>query len=161
MITDTELPPMLQAINIANMQPKHNGTDTSRIAADSIVGVAGRLRAMVLEQVNCGGSKGATSYEICEATGLVPHSVAARLNELQQLGKVRDSGLRRLGPSGRPQRAYVKCELPPVPPKGKSEAVAALLRLRGKILAYYAARGGWQGSETTRVIEWIDEMVKE
>ena len=46
------------------MRPPHNGTPTSRAAAEQIEPVSGKARATVLEYVRSRGTEGATADEI-------------------------------------------------------------------------------------------------
>jgi len=49
----------------------------------------------VLDLITARGGMGATSHEVCEALGLGPQSVSARLNELYRAGYIGRRGDRR------------------------------------------------------------------
>jgi len=59
----------------------HNGTDTSREAAEAIKGDLGRLQRLVLKAV-AEAPDGLTCKQVEELTGLSHQTASARLNEL-------------------------------------------------------------------------------
>jgi len=85
----------------------HNGTDTSRAAADSMKPHVSDLEREVLQFVKlCGG---ATCDEIEYGKGMAHQTASARIKGLADKGLVRDSGARRKTRSGRQARVYVVC----------------------------------------------------
>ena len=80
---------------------------TSREAADSVRQVAAGLEAAVLELLRAVAPAGLTDAEIEARTGLGPNTARPRRVGLVLKGLVRDSGQRRLTPSGRAARVWV------------------------------------------------------
>jgi hypothetical protein len=74
---------------------------TTIAAAASIEPHAPRLQDRVLQLLQAHGDRGATGEEIAAELQLRTSSATARVNELVQLGKVRDSGSTRENSSGR------------------------------------------------------------
>jgi DNA-directed RNA polymerase specialized sigma24 family protein len=84
--------------------PDHPGaqdTDTSREAAEAIEPVSGRLRRTVHAAIVRAGEHGLTTNECADALGIDKGSIQPRTSELQVLGKIKDSGLRRPNASGK------------------------------------------------------------
>ena len=81
--------------------PGHRDTDTSREAAESVEGVAGRYRLMVLRAILEAGASGLTTNECADLLDVDKGTVQPRTSELLRLGKIKDSGRRRLNASGR------------------------------------------------------------
>lgn len=79
--------------------PFARSRDTSVEAAESMELAAPGLRGRVLEAIRQAG--GATDEEVVDATGLAGNTVRPRRGELEAMGLVRDSGLRRATRSGR------------------------------------------------------------
>lgn len=77
----------------------HSGGETSRDAAADIRRSLPRLEAAVLATLE--GSDGMTAQEIERATGLAGNTVRPRLVALREIGRVEDSGRRRVTASGR------------------------------------------------------------
>lgn len=87
--------------------PAAKGSPTSRAAARSMKRVAPQQRGVVLEWVRQQGRFGTTCDEI-EAQFVMRHqSAAARLWELERMGKVRKTAQRRETRSGRNAAVYV------------------------------------------------------
>lgn len=80
--------------------PGAQDRDTSSAAAAQIAPVAGAIRARVLDRFE--RSSGMTADECAGKLGLSILTVRPRVTELARLGKLRDSGQRRLNGSGRP-----------------------------------------------------------
>lgn len=78
----------------------HNGTDTSRAAAEQIEPRRPNLRGLVLDFVRACQYRGATIDEITLHLKMQMQTVCARRNELGKLGLVADSGQRRRTRSG-------------------------------------------------------------
>lgn len=81
--------------------PCQRHSDTSRAAAEAIKPKAGTLRARVLANVVAKGGHGVTDEEGQAALGMNPNTYRPRRRELEQAGKVVDSGLRRPTHAGR------------------------------------------------------------
>lgn len=81
--------------------PGYQATDTSRAAAVGMAGRAAYLQTVVLGAIRSAGAQGMTIEEVAEATGHGRHSVQPRTSELREMGKIKDSGLRRPLASGR------------------------------------------------------------
>lgn len=79
--------------------PGAQNTDTSRAAAAEIASASPRLRELVLGEFE--RSNGLTADEAAGRLGLSILTVRPRCTELLRLGKLRDSGARRLNNSGR------------------------------------------------------------
>lgn len=69
------------------------------------------LRATVLAFIRDRGQAGATDPEIAAGLGMQSDTARARRCELRDLGMIRDSGLRRPTPSGRPSTVWVECTI--------------------------------------------------
>jgi DNA-binding IclR family transcriptional regulator len=83
------------------LQPPHNGTATSRAAANEIEPFAGRLRADVLIFLRSRGEEGATADEIEQSSGIAGNTIRPRLIELKRLGLVQQTSATRPTRSGR------------------------------------------------------------
>lgn len=79
----------------------HNGSPTSREAAQAIEPHAPSLRARVFEYLCSRGSQGATDDEMQVALSLAAHTQAPRRVELKEAGCVRNSGHKRPTRTGR------------------------------------------------------------
>jgi hypothetical protein len=76
------LNPMINDLPLFNHSvAAHNGTDTSREAAEAIKGDLGRLQRLVLKTV-AEAPDGLTCKEVEQITGLSHQTASARLNEL-------------------------------------------------------------------------------
>lgn len=82
----------------------HNGTDTSRKAASSMIGHARTLRRRIVMEISRRSS--ATCDEIEIALGLSHQTASARIRELTQDGLLRVTSKRRRTISGRLARVY-------------------------------------------------------
>jgi DNA-binding Lrp family transcriptional regulator len=82
----------------------HNGTDTSRDAAESMRPHVSEIEQRVLAFVKL---RARTCEELEEATGLSHQTASARLKGLADKGLIKDSGARRPTRSGRAARVYV------------------------------------------------------
>lgn len=87
--------------------PPHNGTDTSRAAAESVTAHVPRLEQMVLDSVAAAGPDGRTCYEVEFMTGLSHQTASARITSLSRRGALVDSGQRRLTITGRKAIVWV------------------------------------------------------
>jgi hypothetical protein len=81
--------------------PGHRSVDTSIAAAADIAPKQPRLQAMVLSAVRLAGDRGLTTDECAVMLNISVLSARPRFSELRVLGKIVDSGLRRLNCSGR------------------------------------------------------------
>jgi hypothetical protein len=90
--------------------PTHNGSQTSRAAAERVEKKSPSLRYVVLKEICRHGVRGATHEEIAIATGTRLDSVKARVHELGVTGRVR--GLRRTRPTstGSPAMVFIGVE---------------------------------------------------
>ena len=83
----------------------HNGTDTSRDAAESmrphVSAIEGEIRVLLITLGGC------TCDELEVETGLKHQTVSARLKGLADRGLIKDSGTQRKTRSGRGARVYV------------------------------------------------------
>ncbi len=73
--------------------PGHAATDTSIDAATEVASVAGTLRANVMRVL---GEEPLTVHEAAERLDLSVPSVQPRFSELKRMGKIEDSGKRRV-----------------------------------------------------------------
>jgi len=76
--------------------PGHRGVRTSIEAADAVAPKLGRLQRMVHDAIASRGAFGLTADECAEVIGLDRWSIQPRTSELRRMGKIADSGLRRL-----------------------------------------------------------------
>lgn len=81
--------------------PPHNGTDTSREAAEAIRPVAATMRDRIALAVYAAGADGATDQELAERLGMDPSTVRPRRGELVAAGRLADLGERRQTKAGR------------------------------------------------------------
>ena len=87
----------------------HNGTDTSRAAAESMVPHVAGMEKDILGLIRLRGRGGCTCDEM-ECLTQIPHQTAsARIKGLADKGLIKDSGARRKTRSGRAARVYVVC----------------------------------------------------
>jgi predicted transcriptional regulator len=82
-------------------RPPHNDRDTSRAASESMEEAAPRLRERVFRHIKRAGPHGATCHEVERYLKLRHQTASARIWELHQKSRVKDSGYRRSTPSGR------------------------------------------------------------
>ena len=102
--------------------PPAGPSDTSQAAADSLPSRGADLRARVLGYIVGRGSEGATCWEAERALAYMHQTCSPRIWELRLLGRVADSGQRRMTGSGR--RAIVWVALP----EGAAPVAAAAAR---------------------------------
>jgi len=82
---------------------RHDSPDTSRVAAKSVD--TSRLEQLVLETIKGFGEHGCISDDVLSAYSHLPYSsVTARYRALLDKGLIEDTGQRRPGKSGKPQR---------------------------------------------------------
>jgi hypothetical protein len=82
-------------------RPFQKHSDTSRDAAESMRPTAATLREAVFNYLFGRGSDGATDEEIQIDLDMAGNTERPRRRELQEAGKVRDSGMRRTTKTGR------------------------------------------------------------
>lgn len=70
-------------------------SDTSREAAEQIIPKIGKLQGIILEQIRKTGLLGATDLEIQNVLDMDGNTERPRRRELEIMGKIVDSGLRR------------------------------------------------------------------
>jgi DNA-directed RNA polymerase specialized sigma24 family protein len=81
--------------------------ETSHAAAASVTPTLNRLHSMLLAHFIDAGTRGFTSFELAEHTG-VPHvTVSSRLRPMERLGLIVATDETRLGPSGRRSIVWV------------------------------------------------------
>lgn len=80
--------------------PGHRGVDTSIAGAEHIAEALPRLQSDVLAVIKAAGLHGATGDEIATALEWERHRVRPRTSELRNLGRIVDSGKRRLSQQG-------------------------------------------------------------
>jgi len=102
---DSNQPPTAPSIP-AQPLPPHNGTDTSKAAAESKRSTAAIDRERVLAFIES-STKGATCDEICAGLSMKVQTATPRIWELKRDLKIIDSGQRRETRSGRTARVYI------------------------------------------------------
>lgn len=95
--------------------PGFKARETSASAASDMAETAPRLRTRALKALE--RSNGLTADEVAGRLGLSILSIRPRISELTRLGKVRDSGERRLNSSGK--RAIVWMAVQPARLNGR------------------------------------------
>lgn len=81
--------------------PPHNGTETSRAAAESIKESAPNLRERIHAAIAAVGWPGMTRDEIAQQTGISPNTVRPRVIELINAGRLYVTTHQRRTASGR------------------------------------------------------------
>ena len=81
--------------------PYQRHSETSRQAADLMIADANKLRAAVYRYIKGCGARGATDEEVQLALALGGNTERPRRRELQQAGRIEDSGEQRVTRSGR------------------------------------------------------------
>jgi hypothetical protein len=71
--------------------PPHNGSPTSREAAESVRDHVSRLRAAVLDAIRSAGERGMTTDEVEVATGLIHQCASPRLIEIRRMGLIAEA----------------------------------------------------------------------
>lgn len=99
----------------------HNGTSTSKLAADRMKPFAPKQAERVFEFIKSQGDHGATDEEIQTALKMSGNSERPRRHRLLQQGKVRDSKNMRPTESGTPATVWVAVS-PDHPPVAASNA---------------------------------------
>ena len=94
-------------------KPPHNGTDASKLAAETMKPFIGQQRERVLQFIQQCGANGATDEEIQDALKMRGDSERPRRNRLVEWGRIRDSGNLRKTRSGRPATVWVANDSPP------------------------------------------------
>ncbi|NDC63774.1 MAG: hypothetical protein EBZ59_07295 [Planctomycetia bacterium] len=93
--------------------PKHNGSATSRAAAERVEAKAPSARYLVLKDIRRRGAAGATHEEIALATGIRLDTVKARVHELGMQGVVRALRRTRATTSGSAAMVFVCMSMVP------------------------------------------------
>jgi len=95
----------------------HNGTDTSKVAAESVKAALGKQRAVVLQLIKDAGPAGRITDEVEEITGGKHQAISARFHDLHTAGLIYcnadDPKDRRPTRSGRLARIYRAIEYKP------------------------------------------------
>ncbi len=89
----------------------HNGTDTSRDAAESIAPVVNELARGVYDFIKSRGPFGATDEEQQMNLGIPGNTQRPRRNRLEAAGLIRRSGDKRATASGRMAHVWVASDL--------------------------------------------------
>jgi hypothetical protein len=100
----------------------HNGTDTSRAAAEMLAPDVERIRDLVYAAIRDAGKDGVTCEEVEGITGLKHQTASARICDLQGREKggkalprrIADSGMRRNTSGGRPAKVWVTLQYDPM-----------------------------------------------
>lgn len=87
--------------------PPHNGTPTSRAAADSIVPHRKTMKDRVSDFIGSCGFRGATDEEIQEGTGMNPSTERPRRQELEKDKVIKSAGTR-WTKSGREAKVWIR-----------------------------------------------------
>lgn len=74
--------------------------DTAQEASNANGEIRGAIRVKVFQYLLSRGAEGATDYEIATALGMLRTSAGKRRKEIQELGHVEDSGMRRKTDTG-------------------------------------------------------------
>ncbi len=85
----------------------HNGTPTSKAAAESMRHLSVTVRNRVYEHLLEQADYGATAAEIEDTMCIAGNTLRPRLVELRQAGRIEDSGRTRPTPSGRQAVVWV------------------------------------------------------
>ena len=93
----------------------HNGTPTSRIAAQQAKAFAASQQQQVFAFIEQAGEHGATDQEIETALGIAGNSVRPRRRKLVELGRVKASGDLRLTHSNSPAVVWIVKPQPATP----------------------------------------------
>lgn len=88
-------------------QPRYNGVDTNRNAAEFVHPQVKRTRLSELQFVLNRHDYGATADKAGDALGMLPQCVSARCNDLLRLGLICRSGLKRPTSSGGMVHVYL------------------------------------------------------
>lgn len=83
----------------------HRGVETSVAAAEALAPILGRLQGLVLAAIADAGESGLTANELAARLDMDRCALQPRTSELRQMGKIRDSGMRR--PNANGKRAIV------------------------------------------------------
>ena len=90
-----------------NVTVPHNGTDTSKAAAQAILPKLSEVLMRIHMQIIRSGKLGMTCDEIERELKLRHQTASARVRDLAQRGVIDDSGSRRATSSGRPAIVWV------------------------------------------------------
>lgn len=91
--------------------PGHRGVTTSVAAARDIEMSVGRLQRIALSAIRTAGARGLTTNELAARVRVARDSIQPRTSELRERGLIRDSGARRLNPSGKQAIVWVASRL--------------------------------------------------
>lgn len=91
--------------------PAHNGTPTSRAAAERIEPTAGTLRRDILDYLRACGDDGATDEQMQFACNINANTQRPRRQELERMGWVARTTRTRLTKSGRHAVIFVAMEV--------------------------------------------------
>ena len=79
------------------IKPPHNGTETSKAAAEAIALISGDQRRKVYDFIKSRGEEGATRKEIERGVGITTQSACPRMDELKRDGLIVKVGETREG----------------------------------------------------------------
>jgi len=97
-------------------KPPHNGTDASKLTAETMQPFIGLQRERVLQFIQQCGPNGATDEEIQDALKIRGDSERPHRKRLVEWRRIRDSGNLRMTHSGRPATVWIAAESPALPP---------------------------------------------
>jgi hypothetical protein len=107
-------------LTIGTPAPAHNGTPTSKAAAEQIEPTAGTLRAQVLSYVRSCADHGATDEQIQLALEMNPSTQRPRRQELEKMGLIVRTTRTRPTKSGRSAVVFVAVAVPPTDKRGQA-----------------------------------------
>ena len=110
-------PSLIPDDNPSKSPPKtpHNGTPTSRIAAQQAKTFAASQQEQVFAFIEQAGEHGATDQEIEHGLGIAGNSVRPRRRKLVELGRVKASGNLRMTHSNSPAVVWIVKPQPETP----------------------------------------------
>lgn len=91
--------------------PAPGQTDTSAEAASAIEHLTARVQRLVLAAIKSAGTNGLTAHELAVALKMERTTVQPRTSELRRLGRIKDSGQRRLNPNSKRAIVWVAQEV--------------------------------------------------
>lgn len=85
----------------------HRNVDTSIAASEALNPQLGRLQGVALAAIREAGARGMTTEELAKHLHLDRSSIQPRTSELKRLGRIKDSGNRRLNETGKQAIVWV------------------------------------------------------
>lgn len=87
--------------------PGHRNVDTSVAAAEALKPRLGRLQRLVEATIREAGENGLTADELASRLDMNRWSIQPRTSELRRMGRIGDSGTRRLNSTGKKAIVWV------------------------------------------------------